>query len=457
MSETYEQLLQLQRNYFYSGETKDVHFRIQQLKKLKNAIKANEKKLSDALRKDLNKSDFESYLTELGVLYNEITEAVKHVKAWAKPRKVKMPITHVGSDSYIYPEPYGVSLIISPWNFPVNLTIAPIIGAIAAGCCAIVKPSELTPNTSGILAHLLKQTFEDRYIAVVEGDVATSKALLALNFDHIFFTGSVTVGKVVMEAAAKHLTPITLELGGKSPTIVHKDAKLDVAAKRIAWGKFTNAGQTCVAPDYLLIHKSIKERFLEKLMYQIKDQFGDDVTQNSDYPRVVNGSHFDRLLSYMKDGTIVFGGRSIRERLFIAPTILENVTWNSAVMEEEIFGPILPVIEYETEQEVIDMVRKRPNSLALYLFAENKKMEQVVLKHLSFGGGCINDVIYHVGTTRLPFGGVGSSGIGAYHGKYSFDAFSHEKGVMHQSTKIDIPFRYHKTKGGLKVLKRIMK
>ncbi|OLO25570.1 aldehyde dehydrogenase family protein [Alkalihalophilus pseudofirmus] len=457
MSESYETLLQMQKDYFYSGETKDIHFRIKQLKKLKKALKANEKHIGEALRKDLNKSDFEAYLTELGVLYNEISETVKHVKSWAKPRKVKTPMTHVGSGSYIYPEPYGVSLIISPWNYPVNLTIAPLIGAMAAGCCAVIKPSELTPHTSAILTHILQKTFEERYIAVVEGDVETSKALLALKFDHIFFTGSVAVGKVVMEAAAKNLTPITLELGGKSPTIVHKDAKLDVAAKRIVWGKFTNAGQTCVAPDYLLVHRSIKEQFLDKLTQQIKEQFGEDVSRNSDFPMVVNERHFDRLTNYMKDGTIIFGGRSIQERRFIEPTILENVSLDSAVMQEEIFGPILPVFEYETEKEVIEMVRKRPNPLALYLFTENKKTEQHIITHISFGGGCINDVVYHVGSSQLPFGGVGSSGMGAYHGKYSFDAFSHDKGVLHQSTKMDIPFRYHNTKGGLSILRRLIK
>ncbi|MEB1809071.1 MAG: aldehyde dehydrogenase [Bacillaceae bacterium] len=457
MSKSYENLLQMQKDYFYSGVTHDVNFRIKQLKKLKKALKANEKKLSEALRKDLNKSDFEAYLTEMGVLYSEISETIKHVKGWVKPRKVKTPMTHVGSDSYIYPQPYGVSLIISPWNYPVQLTIAPLIGAIAAGCCAVIKPSELTPHTSAVLAHLLQQTFDEQYVAVVEGDVETSTALLALNFDHIFFTGSVAVGKVVMEVAAKHLTPITLELGGKSPTIIHEDAKLDIAAKRIAWGKFTNAGQTCVAPDYLLVHKSVKEPFIKKLIEQIKDQFGEDVSRNSDFPMVVNERHFDRLTGYMQDGTILFGGNAIRERRFIEPTILDHVSWDSKVMEEEIFGPILPVFEYETEQEVIEMVRKRPNPLALYLFTENKTTEQNIVTHLSFGGGCINDVIYHVGTSQLPFGGVGSSGMGAYHGKYSFDAFSHDKGILHQSTKMDIPLRYHKAKGGLKLIKRIMK
>ncbi|WP_096201110.1 aldehyde dehydrogenase [Bacillus sp. FJAT-45350] len=450
-------LIENQRNYFFTGETKDISFRIKQLKLLKKVIKKNEKQIIDALRNDLNKSEFEAYMTEIGYLYNEINDVLKNIKDWAKPKKVRTPKTHIGSDSYIYPEPYGVVLIIAPWNYPFQLALAPLIGAMATGNCAIIKPSELTPETSAIVAEIIKETYSENYITVVEGAVETSEALLKERFDYIFFTGSVAVGKIVMEAASKYLTPITLELGGKSPTIVHDDAKLEIAAKRIVWGKFINAGQTCVAPDYLLVQKNVKEKLVVQLKKAIKEFYGENVISNSNYPMIVNQRHLDRLIAYLDNGDIVYGGQSEREKRFLEPTLIENVSLDSPIMTDEIFGPILPILEYGSLDEVIEIVRERQNPLALYLFTENVATEKRILNDLSFGGGCINDTIYHLGTPHLPFGGVGESGMGAYHGKFSFDTFSHQKGVLKQTSKFDIPLRYHTTKGALTMIKRVFK
>lgn len=457
MLKEYNTVISNQREYFHSGATRDIDFRIKQLKRLKKIIKKNESNILEALKLDLNKSEFEAYLTEISVLYNEINEMIKRVKEWAKPKKVKTPVTHVGSDSFIYKEPYGVVLIIAPWNYPVNLSFAPLIGAIAAGNCAIIKPSELTPNTSKLVYEMISETFEESYIKVIEGAVETSQALLKERFDYIFFTGSVNVGKIVMREAANYLTPVTLELGGKSPTIVHEDAKLDIAAKRIAWGKFINAGQTCIAPDYLLVHKKVRESFLQKLMKMTDELFSNERISKEGFPMIVNDDHFERLVSYLQDGEIIYGGSANKEKRFIEPTFMINVTLDKSVMTDEIFGPILPIIEYESIEEVMEMVRKRPNPLALYLFTESKRIEDMITKNLSFGGGCINDTIYHLGTPHLPFGGVGESGIGAYHGAASFDTFSHQKSILKQTSKFDIPVRYHTTKGALKMVKRLFR
>nr|WP_236838838.1 aldehyde dehydrogenase [Caldalkalibacillus salinus] len=449
--------MQQQKQYFHNGHTKEVTFRIRQLKNLKKALQQNEKAIMKALRQDLNKSEFEAYLTEVGFLYKEINEAIKNVKNWSKPHKVKTTLTHMGAKGVIYPEPYGVSLIISPWNYPVNLTIAPLIGAISAGCCAIVKPSEQTPHTSHALTQIINNTFDPEYIVAVEGAVQTSEALLELNFDHIFFTGSEAVGKIVMEKAAQHLTPVTLELGGKSPTVVHHDAQLDMAAKRLAWGKWTNAGQTCVAPDYLIVHQQVKAPLLKALVHHIQALYGTNVLENEDYPMIVNDQHVERLSHYLGEGDIYYGGEMDKEKRVIGPTIIENVSWDSSVMRDEIFGPILPVFVYEHEQDVIEMIRKRPHPLALYLFTESDSMVQYINSQFQFGGGCVNDVLYHLGTSQLPFGGVGSSGMGAYHGKHSFDAFTHHKSLLHQSTKFDIPLRYGQMKAALNILKKLIK
>ncbi|MEW8985902.1 MAG: aldehyde dehydrogenase, partial [Bacillus sp. (in: firmicutes)] len=375
---------------------------------------------------------------------------------WVNPEKVKTPVSNIGSTSYIYSEPYGVVLIIAPWNYPFQLAIAPLIGAIAAGNCAILKPSELTPKTSELLRKMITDLFPEEYIAVVEGGVEASQSLLAEDVDYIFFTGSVPIGKVIMEAAAKNLTPVTLELGGKSPCIVHHDANVKLAAKRIAWGKFINAGQTCVAPDYLYVHESIRDEFLQDFQLATHELYG-AALENPEYTRIVSKRHFDRLLTFLNNGDMFMGGGSNEETLTIEPTVLTEITWNDPIMQEEIFGPILPVLPYRELSEVIDGIHKHPNPLALYLFSENESIQQEVLHQLSFGGGCINDTVYHLASPYLPFGGVGSSGIGAYHGKGSFDTFSHRKSVLKQTTKFDLPFRYPNVKDGLKKLKWFLK
>ncbi len=450
--ESYQSLVTSQRKFFRTNQTKNVAFRLNALEKLRSAVKLYEQEFITALKDDLNKSEFEAYSTEIGIILEELRFTISKLRSWVKPVKVKTPITHIGSASYIYSEPYGTALIISPWNYPFQLAAAPLIGAIAAGNCAVIKPSELTPLTSQVFAKMIRELFPEKYITVVEGGVETSQALLQEKFDKIFFTGSVSVGKAVMEAAAKHLTPVTLELGGKSPCIVHEDANLKLAAKRIAWGKFTNAGQTCIAPDYLYVHQRIKEPFLCLLKEAIQEMYaGRSLT------RIVSERHFSRLTSFLNQGDIFTGGNASREELSIEPTVLTGITWEDPIMEEEIFGPILPVMEYTELDEVIDGIHKHPNPLALYLFSENAGTQKKLLSSISFGGGCINDTVYHVASPYLPFGGVGTSGIGAYHGKSSFDIFSHKKSVLKQTTLFDIPFRYPHVKNALKRIKLFLK
>ena len=451
--ERYHSLVEKQRTFFCTGKTKELAFRIDALQKLRQAVQKYEGELLQSLNEDLNKTEFDAYATEIGFVLHEIRFVLKNIKDWVKPEKVKTPMTHVGSTSMIYREPYGVALVIAPWNYPFQLAVAPVIGAIAAGNCAILKPSELTPKTSKVLAKLIQETFLEEYISIVEGAVETSQALLKQSFDYIFFTGSVRVGKVVMEAAAKNLTPVTLELGGKSPCIVHEDANLKLAAKRIAWGKYMNAGQTCVAPDYLYVHENIADRFLQLFKEAIKEMFA----ELEKMTRIVSEQHFDRLQSFLQNGTTYVGGNADREKLMIEPTVLTNITWDHEVMEDEIFGPILPVLTYENLDEVIGEIQVRPNPLALYVFSEKEAVQQNIIQQISFGGGCINDTVYHITSPYLPFGGVGSSGIGAYHGKGSFDTFSHQKSVLKQTTKFDLPFRYPNVKDGLKKIKMFLR
>lgn len=453
----YSSLISKQKHFFLSGKTKEIDFRKEALHKLRGAIKNNEQQLIDALKADLNKSEFEAYTTEIGILLEEIRFTLKHLSSWVKPQKVKTPITHVGSTSYVYPEPYGVTLIISPWNYPFQLAVAPLIGAIAAGNCAIIKPSELTPITSQLLSSIISSIFPKEFVAVAEGDVETSQALLNENFDYIFFTGSVQVGKVIMEAAAKNLTPVTLELGGKSPCIVHEDANIKIAAKRIAWGKFMNAGQTCVAPDYLYVHKRIKEEFLLHFKEATEELYSEDPLRNPNFTRIVSERHFNRLQSFLNNGTVTIGGNVNKARLTIEPTVLTNISWDDPIMQDEIFGPILPIMEYKQLSDVIEGIHNHPNPLALYVFSENERIQKEVLNSISFGGGCINDTVYHLASPYLPFGGVGNSGIGSYHGKGSFDTFSHNKSVLKQTTKFDLPFRYPNIKDGLKKIKLFLK
>ncbi|QCJ42775.1 aldehyde dehydrogenase [Bacillus sp. S3] len=455
--ENYSSLLAKQKSFFRTETPKDLLYRLDALQKLRNAIKNNEQVLMDALRADLNKSEFDTYTSEIGFVLEELRFTIKHLRSWVKPKRVKTPITHIGSKSYIFSEPYGVTLIIAPWNYPFQLAIAPLIGAIAAGNCAVIKPSELTPRTSEVLGKLISDLFPVEYITVVQGGVETSQALLNETFDYIFFTGSVPVGKIIMEAAAKHLTPVTLELGGKSPCIVHEDANIKLAAKRIAWGKFTNAGQTCIAPDYLYLHKSIKEQFLKQFKETTFELYGREPLNNANFTRIVSERHFDRLSTFLDNGKQYFGGSANKEKLAIEPTVLTNVTWEDPIMQDEIFGPILPVLEYDSLSEVFEGIHRHPKPLALYIFTENNDVQQEVLNSVSFGGGCVNDTVYHFASPYLPFGGVGNSGIGAYHGKGNFDTFSHQKSVLKQTNLFDIPFRYPNVKNGLQKIKLFMK
>ncbi|WP_369405127.1 aldehyde dehydrogenase family protein [Piscibacillus salipiscarius] len=374
-----------------------------------------------------------------------------------QPKKVKTPASHKGAKSLIYKQPYGVTLIISPWNYPLHLAIAPLIGAIAAGNTAIIKPSELTPYTSDLIEEMIKETFEEKYITVVQGGPEISQELLDQSLDYIFFTGSVPVGKIVMEKASKQLIPITLELGGKSPCIVDRDAKVEYAARRIVWGKFVNAGQTCVAPDYLLVHESIKEKLLNQIKTEIEKMYGSNPLQSGEYTKIVNDTHFDRLSQYLNEGHISVGGETDRTNRLINPTLIEQLDWDSKIMQDEIFGPLLPVMTFNELEEVYDHVEQSRNPLALYYFSENEKNQEWIVRNISFGGGCINDTMMHLGNNQLPFGGIGTSGIGKYHGKYSFETFTHEKSVLKQTTAFDLAFRYPNSKMGRKILKKLLK
>ncbi|APQ77228.1 aldehyde dehydrogenase [Clostridium botulinum] len=455
--ENIRNILEKQKSFFDKEYTKDINFRIEALKKLKHNIKINENNIFKALKIDLNKSEFETFITEIGIVYNEINGAIKNIKKWSKPKKVKTPITNFLASSYIYNEPYGVALIMSPWNYPFQLIMAPLVGAISAGNCVLLKPSELAIETEKVIVKIIKDTFSDEYIGVITGGIEESTALLKEKFDYIFYTGGINVGKIVMRAAAEHLTPITLELGGKSPCIVDKDANIDLAARRIAWGKFLNAGQTCVAPDYLVVHRNIKEKLISSIENYIVEFFGENTFESEDYPRIINERHFKRLEGYLKEGKIVSGGNTDINNLYIEPTIIEGINFENRIMEEEIFGPIFPVIEFENIDKVIDIVKNNPKPLALYYFSENKEKQEFIIKNISFGGGCINDTIMHLSTSTLPFGGVGSSGIGGYHGRASFDTFSHKKSILKKSNLIDVKIRYAPFKGKINLAKRLFK
>jgi aldehyde dehydrogenase (NAD+) len=455
MEEMVQNLVSSQKAYFFSGATRSVAFRKKQLKLLKEAVKKKEHEIMDALKKDLNKGEFEAYLTEIGFFYSELKDIEKNMDYWAAPQKQKSPLFHTGSTSYIYKDPYGVTLIISPWNYPFQLALTPLIGAIAAGNTAIIKPSEFTPNTSMVIRDLIASTFAEEYVAVVEGEADITKALLAQKVDYIFFTGSRETGKKVMEQAAKNLTPLTLELGGKSPAIVTEDADLKLAAKRIVWGKFMNAGQTCVAPDYVLVDESIRRKFLKLIIQFTKKFFGPEVRGKRSYPRIVSENHVDRLAALLDKNKISYGGGYNRDSRKVEPTIMMDVQMEDTVMQDEIFGPILPIMSYQYEHEILDIVRQRPNPLALYLFTENKDTEDMILNNLSFGGGCVNDTIMHITTPYLPFGGVGESGHGAYHGKDSFDTFTHRKSILKQTTKFDLPVRYNPSQSTIKTLRKL--
>ncbi|WP_133578879.1 aldehyde dehydrogenase [Aureibacillus halotolerans] len=448
-------LIAQQKAYFRSCRTRSLDERKDSLKALKKAIIENEDAIMNALFADLHKSPSETFMTELGILYREIDYTLEHLKEWDKPVKVKGKTLLPGSKATIYREPYGTVLIIAPWNYPFQLAIAPLIGALASGNCAVIKPSEFAPQTSSVLKWLISKTFPESHVAVIEGRSETAEALLAEPFDYIFFTGSPSIGKKVMEAAAKRLTPHTLELGGKSPAIVHKDADLDKAAKRIAWGKLINAGQTCVAPDYALVHEDIFDTFLQKLKSAVNKQMKDTHKKGHEYPMLVHEHHFDRMVSFLNDGTIVHGGEHDRTKRYFAPTLLTDVSWESPVMQEEIFGPVLPIYSYSSFAEAKELVNNHPQPLAAYLFSGSKAIEQQFVNDIPFGGGCINDTIMHLSTPELPFGGIGPSGNGQYHGFASYDTFTHQKSIVKQSTSFDVPGRYHRGPALLKVLRKL--
>jgi acyl-CoA reductase-like NAD-dependent aldehyde dehydrogenase len=446
-----------QRDFFATGETRDYNFRVLQLKKLAQLITENDQLIFEAVHQDLRKPAIEAFGSEILIVLSEINYVLKHLKSWMKPQNVGTPATLFPSSSCIYAEPLGVVLIVAPWNYPFALTIQPLIGAIAAGNCAVLKPSEQTPHTSKAIAQLINKNFDPSFITAIEGGIETNQALLAEKFDHIFFTGGTAIGKIVMEAAAKHLTPVTLELGGKSPCIIDAETNLEVTAKRIIWGKFYNAGQTCVAPDYLLVQKSIKSALIKKLLEFVKIFYGDDPQQSPDLARIVNDRQFDRLVNLLDEGKILIGGNHDRSDRFIAPTLIDGIKPNSKIMAEEIFGPILPILEYDQLSEAIAFVNARPKPLALYFFSSNKQNQQRILQEISYGGGCLNDIIMHLGNPELPFGGVGNSGIGSYHGKATFDTFSHRKSILKNSFRFDLKFRYPPYTMTIDTLKKFIK
>lgn len=434
------QIVNRQREYYLSGATRPLKARKEALRKLKTAIIANEQLLLDALAKDLHKPSSEAYMCEIGIVLDEIRFHLKHLHQWTKNKTVPTPLAQFCSRSFVSPEPYGVVLIMAPWNYPVQLCLSPLVGAISAGNCAVLKPSAYTPTVSAVLAKMVQDYFLEDFIAVVEGGRAENSALLEQKFDYIFFTGSTAVGKIVMEAAAKNLTPVSLELGGKSPVIVDETANIDIAARRIAFGKILNAGQTCVAPDYLLIHHSVKEQFIKAYQKALDEFFPNK--DLSDMPRIINDKHFARLTGLLVNEKIIIGGATDEERRFIEPTVIDGVSPNAPIMQQEIFGPILPIMEFTHIEECIHYICAHPKPLALYLFTTNKQTEKLVLDRCSFGGGCINDTIIHLATPYMGFGGVGASGMGSYHGKNSFDTFTHYRSIVKKRYRPDIRMRY---------------
>lgn len=450
-------ILTAQEQFFKSGRTKDLDFRLKSLDLLKKVIIQNEPAILDALKKDLSKSPYESYLTEVGVVLDEIRLAGRRLKAWLRPRRVKTPFYLWFASSRVYCEPYGKALIIAPWNYPFLLSISPLIGSIAAGNCSVLKPSEYAPRTAAVISEIMASHFDNRYVAVIEGDAGIGEGLLRERFDYIFFTGSAAVGKLVMSAAAEYLTPVTLELGGKSPCIVDQDVNLEPAARRIVFGKFINAGQTCIAPDYLLVHRSNQPKLLELIGKYLTRFYGKDPRQSPDYARIINMRHFNRLQTLLAKGDIIIGGQSDPQDLYISPTVVTNLSWDDPVMQDEIFGPILPVLEFEDLSEVIAIINSRPKPLALYVFSNRRENYQKVIDEVSFGTGCINDTVVQFANPHLPFGGVGSSGMGRYHGQASFDIFSNKKSILKKSFTFDPPVRYPPYKNKLSILKKILR
>ncbi|CAM1351423.1 aldehyde dehydrogenase [Tenacibaculum insulae] len=451
------ELIQSQKNFFATQQTKNVSFRKETLKKLQKELLKRENDIIKALYDDFKKSEYEAVMTEISIVLTELKMTLKNLNSWSKPERVLPSLLNFPSSAKIYKEPYGTTLIIAPWNYPYQLAFAPLLGAVAAGNTVILKPSELTPNTSKITKEIIETVFNKNHVAVIEGGVSVSQELLAQRWDYIFFTGSVPVGKIVAKAAAEHLTPVTLELGGKSPCIIDETANLKLAAKRLVWGKFINGGQTCIAPDYLLIHTSVKEQFVTYFKDEITNAYGKNPKTSEDYPRIVNTKNFDRLALMLENENCVIGGQTDRNDNYISPTLIDEPNLDSEVMKGEIFGPIFPMISYQTETDFDNIIQKYDKPLALYVFTNRNDFAKKMIAKYSFGGGTINDTTVHFANHRLPFGGVGESGIGSYHGKQTFDVFSHKKGVVTRGNWLDVPTRYAPYKGKLKQLKTLMK
>lgn len=438
------QILEKQHRLFQEGATLPVSFRLSQLQKLKDGIRRYEEKLDRALEADLGKSRMESYMCEIGLTLSELTWMQKHLRSLVREKRVSTPLAQFAARSFRSPSPYGTVLIMSPWNYPVLLALGPLIDAIAAGNTVVIKPSAYAEHTSAVLKEMLKECFPSEYVAVVTGGRAENKALLEQRFDKIFFTGGKTVGREVLRHAAEYLTPVTLELGGKSPCIIDKSAKIPLAAKRIVFGKYLNCGQTCVAPDYILCDRTVYAELILALQKEITTQFGEDPLKNPDYGKIINRKHYDRIMGLIDPDKVVCGGCGDGQSLRIAPTIMKNVTFSDTVMGEEIFGPVLPILTYDTLEEAINIVEEHPHPLALYLFSEDKGAQKKVLELCHFGGGCINDTIIHLATSAMPFGGVGESGMGGYHGKTGFETFSHFRSIVDKKTWMDLPIRYQR-------------
>ena len=435
----------------------EINQRKEKLKKFSHVISLHENDIIEALHKDFGKPAFEAYLTEINVVQSDLKDTIKNIHAWAKPKKVRASILNFPSSDYIYTEPYGKTLIISPWNYPFQLAICPLIAAYAAGNSIVLKPSELTPHTSSLISKIIRETFDVKEVVAVLGDAEIAKSQLAKRWDYIFFTGSPAVGKEIAKAAAGNLTPVTLELGGKNPCIIDKNANLQIAAKRIVWGKFINAGQTCIAPDYLLIHKGVKTKFIRQLQQEIINAYGEDPKLSPDFTRIINKKHFFRLVGMIDEAKTITGGIHDEESLYIAPTLIDEPSFDSVIMKDEIFGPLLPLISYENENDLEKIISKYEKPLSLYVFTDDKAFAERAIRKFSFGGGCINDTVVHFSNKRLPFGGVGNSGMGAYHGKKSYDTFSHQKAIVKKATWLDIPLRYAPYGNKLKVIRKLLK
>ncbi len=450
-------ILSDQKVFFNAQKTKNIESRLTHLKTLKTEILSKEQAIYDALKQDFQKSEFESFISEFGIVISELNLAIKNLKDWVKPEGVKSSILTFPSRDYIYKDPYGAVLIIAPWNYPFLLAIEPLIMAVAAGNTVVLKPSELTKNTSQLITDIVENVFPKEYVASIQGGVETSTELLAQRWDYIFFTGSVSVGKIVAQAASKHLTPVTLELGGKSPCIIDDSVDLNLTAKRIVWGKFLNGGQTCIAPDYIIVKSNIKTEFIEALKKEITKAYGENPIDSPDFPRIINTKNTVRLANMLKNQNVVFGGDINEDSCFISPTLIDNPALDSAVMSEEIFGPILPILTFETKEDIEKIIYNYEKPLSLYVFSNNNSFVDDILKTFSFGGGVINDVLIHFGNHKLPFGGVGNSGMGSYHGKLGFDTFSHRKAIIKRGNWIDPPIRYAPYKDKLNLLKKMFK